>query len=252
MKITIDTDARTLEIGNSPHKLDLYSDEAFAVLSQQWLKVGWNQKYSYSFTWLGRPIIQLPEDMMRIQEVIYRLQPSVIVETGIAHGGSLIFYATLCHALGKGRVIGVDIDIRPGNRHALEQHPLISYIRLIEGSSTHPDTVARVKACINPEDSVLVVLDSNHSYQHVMNELNTYAVLVTPASYLVVTDGIMRDLYDVPTGQTSWEADNPARAAEDFVATHSGFVLETPTRLFDESKSHHDVTYWPSAWLIKR
>src|SRR6266480_2325826 len=119
------------------------SPEAFAIVSRAWLRLGWDVKYVYSFTWLGRPIIQLPEDMIRIQEVIYRLRPDVIVETGVAHGGSLIFYASLCHLIGKGRVIGVDIDIRSHNRAAIEAHPLSSLITLVEGDSVAPATIAK-------------------------------------------------------------------------------------------------------------
>ncbi|NJM55500.1 MAG: hypothetical protein HC841_05945 [Verrucomicrobiae bacterium] len=147
MKILIDTDQKTLvcESADGREELSLYSDRAFDLIAEQWVKVGWNQRYSYTFTWFGRPIIQLPEDMIRTQEVIHRVQPDVILETGVAHGGSLIFYASLCKALGKGRVIGVDIEIRPQNRRAIESHPLGSLITLVEGSSTAPATVAKAK-----------------------------------------------------------------------------------------------------------
>lgn len=252
MKIIIDSDAKTVQLGEESPTLELYSDEAFAVLSRLWLKVGWNQRYSYRFTWLGRPVIQLPEDLLRIQEVIYRLRPTVIIETGVAHGGSLIFYATLCHALERGQVIGIDLEIRPHNRSALEQHPLSRYLHLIEGDSAHAGTVARVRSRIAAADTVIVILDSNHSYRHVTDELNAYAPLVTPGSYLVATDGIMGDLYDTPTGQMTWKTDNPARATEDFVAAHPEFVMESPTRLFDEGRTRQDVSYWPGAWLRRR
>ena len=116
MKITIDTEQQTLswETSGRAESAPLYSDLAFEMLSQQWLKVSWNQKYSYSFAWMGRPVIQLPEDLLRVQEVIYRVKPDLIIETGVAHGGSLIFYASLCRAMGRGRVAGVDIEIRRG------------------------------------------------------------------------------------------------------------------------------------------
>src|SRR5947208_912335 len=124
MKLTLDTAAKTLlmETEQGKRELSLYSDEAFELISDQWLKVGWNQKYPYTFSWMGRPIIQLPEDMIRIQEVIYRVRPDVIVETGVAHGGSLIYYASLCKAMESGRVVGIDIEIRPHNRKAIENH----------------------------------------------------------------------------------------------------------------------------------
>src|SRR5882672_10986567 len=145
MKLTIDTEAKSLRLENDGQERDipLYSDEAFEVISDQWLKVGWNQKYPYTFSWMGRPIIQLPEDVIRIQEVIYRVKPDVIVETGVAHGGSLILYASLCKAMGRGRVVGVDIEIRAHNRAAIEAHELAGYITLIEGSSVAPETVGK-------------------------------------------------------------------------------------------------------------
>ena len=125
----------------------LADPEAFELISQAWLRAGWDTDV-YGFSWMGRPIIQLPEDMMRIQELIYELQPDVIVETGVAHGGSLIFYAGLCTAMGKGRVIGIDIEIRPHNREAIETHRLSPMITLVEGSSVASDVVAQVKAQI--------------------------------------------------------------------------------------------------------
>src|ERR1044072_1413380 len=116
----------------------LNTPEAFALLSKVWLRCGWDNKYVYSFTWMGRPIIQLPDDMIRLQEVIYSVKPDVIIETGVAHGGSLIFYASLCKAMGKGRVVGIDIEIRPHNRQAIEAHELASFVTLVEGSSIDP------------------------------------------------------------------------------------------------------------------
>src|SRR5215471_1972585 len=137
MKLIIDTVAKTLirEDGAERSEFSLYSREAFELISHQWLKVGWNQKYTYTFSWLGRPIIQLPDDMVRLQEVIYRLKPDVLVETGVAHGGSLVFYASLFQSMGRGRVIGVDIEIRPHNRAAIEAHELSHLITLVEGNS---------------------------------------------------------------------------------------------------------------------
>src|SRR5688572_29114118 len=148
MKLTIDTESRTLVIEESGRSrtLDLYSREAFEQISRQWVRVGWGEKYQYTFSWMGRPIIQLPEDIVRVQEVIHRVQPDVIIETGVAHGGSLILYASLCKAMGKGRVVGIDIDIRPHNRKAIESHPLAPLITLIEGSSVEPRVVAATKA----------------------------------------------------------------------------------------------------------
>jgi cephalosporin hydroxylase len=251
MKLTIDTTAQTLVqyTGEEQHTIPLHSKAAFELLSQLWLQVGWNQKYTYTFSWMGRPIIQLPEDLVRIQEVIYRVQPDVIVETGVAHGGSLIFYASLCKALQKGRVIGVDIEIRPHNRAAIEQHELFPYISLIEGSSTAPEVVAAVRSLIRPGETVLVILDSLHTRQHVLDELNAYHTLVTADSYLVATDGIMRDLSAAPRGHPHWEWDNPTEAAAEFARQHPEFVIEQPAWPFNESDLSENVTHWPGAWL---
>ena len=251
MKLTLDTDARTLAVEDEggPRVLDLYSRAAFEELSRQWVRVGWNQKYQYTFSWMGRPVIQLPEDMVRMQEVIHRVRPDVIIETGVAHGGSLIFYSSLCKAMEHGRVVGIDIEIRPHNRAAIETHPLFDRITLLEGSSTAPDIVAQVKALVKPSETVLVILDSNHSYDHVMAELETYADLVTPGSYIVATDGIMYDLADVPRGDARWGSDNPTWAARDFAAHHPKFVVEQPVWPFNESELAQNITHWPGAWL---
>src|SRR5690606_19131155 len=147
-----------------------------------------DNKYVYGFSWMGRPIIQLPEDMIRIQEVVYRLKPDVIVETGVAHGGSLIFYASLCKAMERGRVIGIDIEIRPHNRKAIEAHELAGFITLVEGSSTDPAIVQEVKSLVAPGETAIVILDSNHSKQHVLDELEAYADLVSVGSYIVACD----------------------------------------------------------------
>jgi cephalosporin hydroxylase len=202
MKLIIDTSGKKLiqEIEGHQHILDLYTDQAFELISEQWLKVGWNQKYSYTFTWMGRPIIQIPEDMIRVQEVIYQVKPDVIIETGIAHGGSLVFYASLCKAMGKGRVIGIDIEIRPHNRKAIETHELSPLITLVEGSSIATEVIERVKSFIKPGESVMLILDSSHKKDHVSKELEAYHDLVTSGSYIVATDGIIKDLVEVPRG----------------------------------------------------
>jgi cephalosporin hydroxylase len=249
MRMVIDTEGKTLTSGDDK-AIDLYGREAFELISDLWLKTSWNQKYSYTFTWMGRPIIQHPEDMVRLQEVIYLLKPDVIIETGVAHGGSLIFHASLLKGMGKhGRVIGIDIEIRPHNRKAIESHELSSYITLLEGDSTAPDIVEKASAAIRPSDTVLVLLDSNHSYVHVMNELEAYHRFVTPGSYLVATDGIMELVHDMPRGRQEWLADNPKRAAEDFVRMRPQFIIQEPSWAFNESPLHKAITAWPSAWL---
>lgn len=251
MRIIIDDEKQELvyEHAGQISSFDLYSKEAFEIISRQWVKTGWDQKYAYTFTWMGRPIIQLPEDMVRIQEAIYKVQPDVIIETGVAHGGSLIYYASLCKALGKGRVIGIDIEIRPHNRKAIEEHDLSSFITMYEGDSTSGELVKNVKATINPGETVLVILDSCHSRQHVLNELEAYHDIVTVGSYIVATDGIMQELYDVPNGVISWKEDNPVSAVQDFLVRHKGFVCEQPVWSFNESKLVENITHWPSAYI---
>jgi cephalosporin hydroxylase len=250
MRLTIDTEAHTLTHEcNGEKTIDLYSTEAFRILSEQWVSVGWNQKYPYTFSWMGRPIIQLPEDLIRIQEVIYRLKPDVIVETGVAHGGSLIFYAGLCKAMECGRIIGVDIEIRKHNREAIEAHELFPFIELVEGSSTDEAVVETVRSKIGPEEKVLVILDSCHTREHVLAELEAYHPLVSPGSYVVATDGVMRQVCDVPRGEKDWDKDNPAEAVHDFLKLHDEFVLEQPEWPFNESELSENVTHWPEAWL---
>ena len=249
MRIVIDTDAKTLTADDG-QALDLYGKEAFETVSDLWLKTSWNQKYSYTFTWMGRPVIQHPEDTVRLQEIIYFLKPDVIVETGVAHGGSLIFYASLLKSMGHpGRVIGVDIEIRPHNRKAIESHELFPYITLIEGDSTAPAIIDQVRKAVGSAKTVLVLLDSNHSYAHVSKELELYKEFVTPGSYIVSTDGIMQMVHDVPRGEPGWITDNPAKAAVDFAKTHPNFVIDEPSWKFNESKLDKTITAWPSAWL---
>ena len=254
MRVTIDTEEKkiTYESDGKKQTANLFTKESFELLSDLWLKVGWNQKYPYTFSWMGRPIIQLPEDMIRIQEVIYRIKPDVIIETGIAHGGSLIYYASLCKAMGKGRIIGIDIEIRPHNAQAIRAHELFGFLTLVEGSSTDPEIVARVKNMVKPGETVLVILDSNHTKQHVADELEAYYTLVTPNSYIVATDGSMRDLFDVPRGKPDWQWDNPTTAAAEFQHNHPEFIIEQPQWTFNESELSLNITHWPGAWLKKK
>lgn len=227
----------------------LASPEAFSIISKAWLRCGWDTKYVYSFTWMGRPIIQLPEDIIRIQEVIYRIKPDVIIETGIAHGGTLVFHASLCKAMGCGRVIGIDIEIRPHNRKAIEEHELFDYITLIEGDSIAEDIVNSVKGMMKPDEKALVILDSNHSKSHVLAELNAYSSLVAVGSYIVAEDGIMETLIGAPRSNNDWSWNNPKAAAEEFVRNHDNFIIEEPKFPFNEGVITERVTYWPSAFL---
>lgn len=249
IKVDIEQATVSVEEGGrtTTHRLD--TPQAFKIISDIWLRAGWDNKYVYTFTWLGRPIIQLPEDMFRLQELINSLRPNVIVETGVAHGGSLVFYASLCKAMDHGRVIGVDIEIRPHNRAAIESHFLSSLITLIEGNSTDPDIVEKVRSQIGREERVLVLLDSCHTKEHVLAEISAYARLVSPGSYVVAMDGIMEKVAGGPRTQPDWSWNNPRQAALEFVAANPDFIIEETPFLFNESNISERITYWPSAFI---
>lgn len=185
-------------------------------------------KYSYNFTWMGRPIIQFPADVLALQELIWEIKPRVVIETGVAHGGSSIFYASMLELLkGDGRVIGVDVEIRPHNRAAVESHPMAGRIDLVEGSSTDEKTLARVKQLAAGRSPCMVVLDSMHTHDHVLRELELYGPLVTPGSALVVLDTIISDLPGDLYPDRPWSpTDNPRTAVEQFVKTHPEFVQD--------------------------
>ena len=251
-KLTIDfqsSQAIIVDGNGESQSHDLSTSEAFDAVSRAWLRSGWDAKYVYSFTWLGRPIIQNPEDMIRLQELIFAVKPDVIVETGIAHGGSLIFSASLGHLLGKGRVIGVDIEIRPHNREAIEAHPLFPFITLVEGSSIDPSIVDRVKSSIEPGETVMVFLDSCHTKEHVFAELEAYAPLVTAGSYIVAMDGIMGEVVGAPRTEPDWTWNNPRQAAMEFVENRDDFVIEEPAPVFNEGSVTRHVTYFPGGYI---
>ncbi|MCV7298524.1 cephalosporin hydroxylase family protein [Mycobacterium barrassiae] len=235
--------------GEQEVRHSLSSAEGFGAVSRAWIRAGWDTKYVYSFAWMGRPIIQLPEDMIRLQEVIWNLKPDVLIETGVAHGGSLIFYASLFEAMGKGRVIGIDIEIRLHNREAIEAHPMKKRIELLEGSSTAPHIVDQVKALVKQGETVLVVLDSNHTKGHVLDELRAYAPLVSVGSYIVATDGVMEQVKGGPRTGDDWDWNNPKAAAHAFVAENERFTIEEPTFPFNEGVVTERVTYWPDAFI---
>lgn len=217
-------------------------DAAFDVASDQWLATALRMKYPYTFTWMGRPVIQFPDDLLRLQEIVFRVQPDVIIETGVAHGGSLIFYASLCKVLGCGRVIGIDVEIRPHNRAAIEAHPLKPFITLIEGSSTDPNVIERVRALVAPEETVMVILDSNHSTAHVRAELDAYAALVTPGSFIMAMDGYLMELGAPDRPGSNWATDNANAGVHAFAADHPEFAAEEPGLPFNESPLNRAVT----------
>jgi cephalosporin hydroxylase len=254
MKLTIDTGSGILTTENSGLSQDfpLYSREAFELISREWVRTGWAVNYYFTLSWFGRPVLQLPEDLIRLQEVMNELQPDVVIESGIYSGGSLLFHATLCEALGKGRVIGIDKHIAEDTRDAIANHRLSHRIETIEGDSIAPATVEKVHSRVRPGETVLVILDSHHSKDHVAGELLAYAPLVTPGSCIIAADGIMRDLTDVPGGDPSWSYDNPAAAALEFAAAHPEFEMRQPRWPFNRSNLERNITYWPDAWLWRK
>lgn len=186
--------------------------------------------YSYNFSWMGRPIIAYPQDMIAMQEIIWEVQPDLIIETGIAHGGSIIYYASLLELIGKnGRVLGIDIDIRAHNRALIEGHPMYKRIDMIEGSSIDSHIAEQVYSIAKNYNKILVCLDSNHTHAHVLEELNLYSKLVSVDSYCVVFDTIVEFLpTDYMPGGRPWNpGDSPHSAVSDFLKTADHFVVDS-------------------------
>jgi cephalosporin hydroxylase len=253
MKLVVDTAARILSVEDGDSAThDLYSRESFEHISRQWVRVGWSLRYYSGFTWMGLPVLQLPDDLVRFQEALWEVRPSLVIETGVYQGGSLLFHAGLCKALGAGRVVGVDIDVQPGVHDALSNHMLGPLITLIEGDSASPKVLKRIEELREPGETTLVLLDSGHSREHVRKELEAYAPLVTPGSYLIAADTIMCDLTDVPGGQASWTEDNPAAAVEDFLAAHPEFEHAPRVAQTGLADLPEAVSYWPGGWLRRR
>ncbi len=208
-------------------------NEALRSSARAFMRESTQPKYSYNFSWLGRPIIQYPQDIVAMQELIWALQPDLIIETGIAHGGSLILYASLLelNAVAGGppdaRVIGIDIDIRAHNREAIEAHPFSRRIDMIEGSSVDEAVVAEVRAAAAGHQRVLVCLDSNHTHAHVLAELEAYAPMTSISSYCVVFDTVIEDL---PAGiypDRPWgPGDNPMTAVRAYLESHPEFQVD--------------------------
>jgi len=204
------------------------SDQELAEASREWFARACRYEYSYHFTWLGRPIIQFPQDMIAVQEVIWRVRPSLIVETGIARGGSLVFSASILEMLGgPGRVVGVDVDIRPHNRVEIERSPLVRRITMIEGSSIDPAVAARVRGLAAGAGRVLVLLDSNHTHEHVLRELELYSPLVRAGSYLIVFDTVIEDMSPDAFPDRPWgRGNNPRTAVREFLDKDDRFEID--------------------------
>jgi cephalosporin hydroxylase len=204
-----------------------------ARTAQTFLAASIEPKYSYNFSWLGRPIIQYPQDIVAMQQIIWETQPDLIIETGIAHGGSLIFSASMlelnaaCGGNPDASVLGIDIDIREHNRIAIEAHPMFRRIAMIEGSSIDPAVVEQVRAAARGKKSVLVCLDSNHTHDHVLAELEAYADLVTVSNYCVVFDTVIEDLPADSYPDRPWnKGANPKTAVHHWLKSHPEFVID--------------------------
>jgi cephalosporin hydroxylase len=201
--------------------------ERLRHLTREWFLEASRHEYSYHFTWLGVPIIQFPQDMIAMQELIWKIRPQVIVETGVARGGSLVYYASLLELIGQGEVLGIDIDVRPHNRRVIEDHPMARRIGLIEGSSTSRDVFAEARRRIGGRSPVLVVLDSNHTHDHVLAELRLYAPLASVGSYCVVMDTVIEDMPPDFVRDRPWSVgNNPKTAVQAFLAADDRFEVD--------------------------
>lgn len=213
---------------------DLGQDQLLKDRAFQWFQHSLQHKYSYNFSSLGRPIIQYPQDMVAMQELVWQIRPDLIIETGIAHGGSLILSASMlalldyCDAVSSGevldprvtrrRVLGIDIDIRPHNRAAIDAHPMSHRIDMIQGSSIAPDVIAQVHHIAKDHQRILVILDSNHTHDHVLAELEAYAPLTSPGSYCIVFDTVVEDLPDAMFPDRPWgKGNNPKTATWEYL-----------------------------------
>ena len=204
------------------------ADQELQTITRQWFNESCRHRYSYNFTWMGRPIIQFPQDILAMQEIIWKVRPELIIETGIAHGGSLIFHASMLELIGgDGRVLGVDIDIRLHNRAEIERHPMHRRISMLEGSSIDDQVVKEVYKHAEGKRSVLVVLDSNHAHEHVLRELELYSALVTKGSYLVVFDTVVEDMPDEFFSDRPWgQGNNPKTAVREFLKNNDRFEID--------------------------
>jgi len=198
-------------------------------LTRAWWERATAHRYSYHFRWMGLPIIQFPQDIVAMQELLWDVKPDLVIETGVARGGSLVFYASLLELMGgDGRVVGIDVDIRPHNRAAIEAHPMSRRIELIEGSSIEPEVVAQVRARAKNRRGVLIALDSNHTGAHVLRELELYSPFVTPGSYLVVFDTCIEHTPPDLLGDRPWaKGNNPWTAVQSFLRATDRFIVDT-------------------------
>jgi cephalosporin hydroxylase len=203
-------------------------DERLVDLSRKWFTESSKFEYSYHFTWLGRPLIQFPQDIVAMQEIIWQTKPDLVIETGIAHGGSLIFYASMLELIGgNGTVLGIDIDIRPHNRVEIEKHPMFKRIQMFEGSSVEDEAIEFVYNATKGKRRIMVVLDSNHTHAHVYKELELYSPMVTKGSYLVVFDTIIDHMPASFSKNRPWgKNNNPKTAVQEFLKRNDRFAVD--------------------------
>lgn len=219
---TFNTECKNRIESQGKNELLLQASKSFTEASIQ-------SGYSFNFKWMGRPIIQYPQDIIAMQEIIWEIKPDLIIETGIAHGGSLIYYASLLELIGKGTVLGVDIDIRKHNREEIEKHPMFKRISMIEGSAISTDIIEQVKKFTENKKSILVCLDSNHTHDHVLEELKLYSPFVTPGSYIVVFDTIVEYIPEnhLPCDIRPWGVgNNPLTAVREFLKENKDFYID--------------------------
>lgn len=206
---------------------EMSKDVSLKKKSQDWLEHAFNYEYSYHFSWLGRPIIQFPQDMIAIQELVWKVKPDFIIESGIARGGSLIFSASLLELIGKGQVIGIDVDIRKHNKEEIEKHRMHKRIIMIEGSSTSKKTLKRVEKLLGMGKKVMVLLDSMHTHKHVLEELRNYSKFVKKGSYIIVFDTMIEDMPKGYFSNRPWEVgNNPKTAVRDFIRENNRFKID--------------------------
>jgi cephalosporin hydroxylase len=222
------SDTAEFEARNRAKIGEMAADTGLQALTREWFVRSSRHEYPYHFTWMGLPIIQFPQDLVAMQEIIWRVRPDLIVETGVARGGSIVYYASLLELCGgEGRVVGVEVDLRPHNRAAIERSPVFKRVTLIDGSSVAPSVVDAVRAQVKGARTVLVCLDSNHTHDHVFAELEAYSPLVTRGSYLVVFDTSIERLPRDVLGDRAWGPDsNPATAIRAFLASNDRFEVD--------------------------
>lgn len=206
----------------------MWGDRALRGTTLDWINSTARFDYTYNFHWLGRPIIQYPQDIVAVQEIIWHVKPDIIIETGIAHGGSLMLSASMLELLGgEGLLVGIDVEIRPPNRAAIESHPLSRRIVMIEGSSVSEEVVARVREIAGQRSRPMVFLDSNHTHEHVRRELDLYSPLVRAGSYVVVFDTVIEDMPEDAFPDRPWgKGNNPKTAVREFLASNDRFVVD--------------------------